>query len=116
MDINAVVDFILEADETELELVFEAASIRQQQNKANKVAQNFAELTPGTRVEICGNIRPKYLLGITGVVTGVMTKRTGDIEIHVDNFWTGHAVRFINRATGNLAVPANCLRKIAGQS
>lgn len=112
MDVDTLVQAVLELGDDELEVVFEAARVRDRQLRANKIAENFAQLTPGTRVAICGTIRPKYLLGVTGRVVPVPTKRDGDIMIEVDSYWRGHAARYINSATGRVAVPANCLRSL----
>lgn len=112
MDIRGLVEEVLRLGNDELELVFEAARIRDRQLRADKVAANFADLTPGTHVRTCGDLRPKLLLGVTGKVAPIPAKRSGDLMIEVDRMWRGHASRYIDRHTGLVAIPANCLERV----
>jgi hypothetical protein len=73
------------------------------------IAKNTAALTPGTRVVIVGNIKPKYFLGELGTVADRPAK-SGCIEVDLDRQISG-------RYRQQLGMPANCLRQVdSGQT
>jgi hypothetical protein len=77
---------------------------RREYVRGKKVQVNKSMMSTGDRVRICGNIRPKYLLGTECVVSGKPANRRGDIMVElpytVGRFW------------GTIGVPANCLELV----
>lgn len=52
-----------------LDTIIDTAMARRRYLNEQKAIRNKAMMIPGTRVKISGNIKPKYLWGLTGTVT-----------------------------------------------
>jgi hypothetical protein len=78
-----------------------STAIRERRKSAGR--ENLFELVPGDRVRIRG-IRPAYLNGLHGTVTGTRNSR---ISVRLD--------QSVGRFSGTfpLAVPASCVEKVA---
>jgi hypothetical protein len=66
-----------------LDLILDTAVARRTFLREVRGAVNKATFVPGTKVRIV-NIRPKYLHGITGVVSSQTPSRSGDLMVEVD--------------------------------
>lgn len=71
--------------------------------------QNKMTMSSGSRVRTCGNLRPKYLLGIVGTVSSTPPNRRGDIMVDIDPMY----YRRLGRYGRKLSVPATCLELVA---
>jgi len=105
MDYGFLLD-LFETDELDniLDAIIEAAVARRNYLQDVQGAQNKATMVPGTRVRICGTIKPKYLLGIPGTVLPRMANRRGDIMVELD-YRAGRYSKVLN-------IPASCLEMI----
>jgi hypothetical protein len=54
------------------------------------------------------DIKPKYLIGITGVVTSGRAARRGDLMVFIDE----RCWRRLGRYGTTLSIPASCLEKV----
>jgi len=93
-----------EVDE-QIDAIGDAIRRRKHYLQGLRAAENQATLTPGTRVMLCGNLSPKYLLGEEGIVSPDPTKRSGTIKVIMD--------RSVGRYSKVLEIPAECLRKVS---
>ena len=90
----------------ELELIIQAAVARRRFLQDVKGAENQAAFKPGTKVRICGNIKPRYLIGARGTVSVDIPRRRGDLMVDIDpHYHTG-------RYSKHLAIPASCLEEV----
>jgi hypothetical protein len=107
MDIEIIIGSIAAGEfDAVLEPLNDLVQARRQMLNEQKKANNKIEFVPGTRVRICGNIRPKYLLGITGTVSVRMPSRRGDIRVDIDPIYRSSMGRY------NDSIPANCLEAV----
>jgi hypothetical protein len=109
MDIEVIIDSIAAGEfDTVLEPMVEMLQARREMLREQQGAHNKLEFVPGTRVETCGNLRPRYLLNIQGTVSydqdGV---RRGDLRVHIDELYR----RRMGRYSLILTIPASCLRR-----
>jgi hypothetical protein len=89
-----------------LDALIEAAVARRKFVQDIKGAANKIDFTVGTRVRICGNISPKYLVGLTGTVSIQIPSRRGDLMVTLD-YSRG---RFYRGST--IGIPASCLERV----
>jgi hypothetical protein len=91
-----------------LDALIEAVVARRQYVRAQQGAKNKMEFVPGTKVRLV-NIKPKYLLGITGEVTGQIASRSGDLMVFIDQkHW-----HQLGRYDTTLSIPASSLEEVA---
>jgi hypothetical protein len=90
-----------------LDAIIEIAVARRTFLRNAKGAENKVEFKPGTHVRVV-DIRPKYLTGITGVVTPGMPARRGDLMVFIDE----RCWHRLGRRGTTLSIPASCLEKV----
>jgi hypothetical protein len=91
-----------------LDAIIEMAVARRTFLRDAKGAENKITFIPGTAVRII-NIRPKYLNGVTGVVTATPAGRRGDLMVQIDQHcWH----RLGHRYSHMLSIPASSLEKL----
>lgn len=91
-----------------LDAIIEIAIARRNFLRNAKGAENMVDFRPGTAVRVV-NIRPKYLHGITGVVSPSTAGRRGDLMIDVDQHcWYKLGTRYGRK----LSIPASSLEKL----
>jgi hypothetical protein len=95
--------------DTQLEALSSAIRARRKYLSAQKGLANKAELTPGDKVAITGNISPKYLIGVTGTVSLRPARRAGDVQVDIDEEFHSR----VRRYGTSVGVPASCLTKAA---
>jgi hypothetical protein len=91
-----------------IDLLRDAVSARTNFLRDMKGAINKATFLPGTKVRIV-NIRPKYLHGITGVVSSQTPSRSGDLMVEID---PGCYHKLGHRFGRVLGVPASSLELV----
>lgn len=103
---SEVIDAIMRGDvDDDLDGVFDATRQRMRYVERAQAIQNQAQFKPGTRVEVCGRISPRTLLGALGTVKGP-GRRNGDLTVKFD-----HPV-FIRRGyVEETGIPAMCLKR-----
>jgi hypothetical protein len=90
-----------------LDAIIEIAVARRTFLRDAKGAENKIDFVPGTAVRVI-NIKPKYLSGITGVVSTRIADRRGDLMVEVDpRFY-----RRLGRYSTTLSIPASSLEKV----
>jgi hypothetical protein len=89
-----------------LKALLAAVRARHEYLNRQRGLRNQVAMTPGTRVRVSGNIRPKYLLGLTGTVSGKPSNREGDLHVQLDSH------QRTGRYSHSLNVPATCLTEI----
>jgi hypothetical protein len=90
-----------------LEALLDAVVARRNYLRDQKGASNKLEFISGTEVRLV-NIKPKYLHGITGVVTDQIAARRGDLMVFIDQrYW-----HRLGRFGTTLSVPASSLEKV----
>src|SRR5579872_779022 len=68
---------------------------------------NQSEFVPGTRVRLV-DIRPKYLIGLTGTVSQLPSTRRGDLMVEFDD----QSYRYVqHRFQRTVGIPASSLRR-----
>ncbi len=90
-----------------LDAIIEIAVARRNWLRDARGAENKVSFVPGTSVRVI-NIRPKYLTGITGVVSTKTADRRGDLMVEVDQ----RHYRRLGRYSTTLSVPASSLEKL----
>ena len=91
-----------------LDAIIEIAVARRKFLHAAKGAENMVDFRPGTPVRVI-NIRPKYLHGITGIVSPEAANRRGDLMVDVDQHcWYKLGTRYDKK----LSIPASSLEKL----
>jgi hypothetical protein len=90
-----------------LDAIIEMAIARRNFLRDARGAENKITFVPGTPVRVI-NIRPKYLTGITGIVSTKTADRRGDLMVEVD---TRHHHR-LGRYSRTLSIPASSLEKL----
>jgi hypothetical protein len=108
-DYSFIADLI-EAGECDdvIDLLRDAVNARTNFLRDMKGAVNKATFVPGTKVRLV-NIRPKYLHGITGVVSSQTPSRSGDLMVEVDP----SCYRKLGHRFGHvLGVPASSLELV----
>jgi hypothetical protein len=91
-----------------LDAIIEIAVARRTFLRDAKGAENKVTFVPGTPVRVI-NIRPKYLIGITGVVSTQTPSRRGDLMVTVDARFHH---RLSHRYSTTLGIPASSLEKM----
>ena len=105
MDIADIIQAITNGDaDSDMATVSAALRARGKYLSQQKAMVNKATLAPGTRVTIRGNIRPKYLLDLTGTVSEDGHK-AGFIMVDID------AGQYTGRYGKHLNIPASCLAR-----
>jgi hypothetical protein len=87
-----------------LDEISTAIKARHNYTSRMQALRNQAEFVAGTPVVISGNISPRYLLGVTGVVAERTTRRPGDIAVDLDP-----GQRTGRYSSTRLDIPAGCL-------
>ena len=90
-----------------LDAIIEIAIARRRFLQQAKGAENMVTFTPGTAVRVV-NIKPKYLTGITGIVSPQSADRRGDLRVTID---ARHHHR-LGRYGTVLSIPASSLEKL----
>jgi hypothetical protein len=90
-----------------LDAIIEIAVARRTFLRDARGAENKITFVPGTTVRVI-NIRPKYLTGITGIVSAQTADRRGDLRVTVD---VRHHHR-LGRYSTTLSIPASSLEKL----
>ncbi|HWI66827.1 MAG TPA: hypothetical protein VNS88_00350 [Nitrospiraceae bacterium] len=90
-----------------LDAIIEIAVARRRFLRDAKGAENMVEFQPGTPVRVI-NIKPKYLAGITGIVSPLTADRRGDLKVAID---ARHHHR-LGRYGTVLSIPASSLEKL----
>ena len=105
MDYTFIIDLIDAGrmDDIVDELIDAAVARRKFKNEM-KGAVNRISMPVGTRVQLAGDLRPKYLLGVPGTVSSRPSKRRGDIMVELDYR--------VGRFSKIIGVPASCLELI----
>lgn len=112
MGIVDIVRAIAELDEHDLNLVQTAAVSRRKALHQQQAMENQATLAPGMRVRTHG-LKPKYLNGLTGEVTGGRTRRGTDIQVKIDEESAYFVSARYLTPDRTLAVPAACLERVS---
>jgi hypothetical protein len=87
-----------------LDAIIEAAVARRRFLRDMQGANNKVNFVPGTQVRVI-NIKPKYLQGITGVVSNKTAGRRGDLMVDVDQ----RCWHRLGRYSHQLSIPASSL-------
>jgi hypothetical protein len=90
-----------------LQAIAEAVNARRIYLRDQQKVRNMMNFVPGTKVRII-NIRPKYLMGITGVISPNTAARQGDLLVDVDPSCYGRLGRYGRK----LGVPASSLEEV----
>ena len=90
-----------------LDAIIEIAVARRNFLRDAKGAENKIIFRPGTPVRVI-NIKPKYLTGITGVVSTRAASRSGDLMVEIDPRCHHRLGR---RFSTTLGIPASSLEK-----
>ena len=90
-----------------LDAIIEIAVARRRFLRDARGAENMVNFPPGTSVRVI-NIKPKYLTGITGVVSPGTASRNGDLMVDVDMMYH----RRLGRYGPRLSIPASSLEKL----
>jgi hypothetical protein len=90
-----------------LDAIIEIAVSRRNYLRKAQGAENMINFAPGTTVRVT-NIKPKYLHGITGVVSTKSASRNGDLVVEIDQ----RCWHRLGRYPRSLPVPASCLEKV----
>jgi hypothetical protein len=93
-----------------LSQIVQAVNARRHVQRDIEVAANLAELQIGDKVVVVGNLKPKYMLGTTGVIVKKPAQWGG--RDRPDNLYVqvqGSKGRF--RGQEIISIPANCLEK-----
>lgn len=91
-----------------LDAIIEIAVARRRFLRDAQGAENMVDFRPGTAVRVV-NIKPKYLAGITGVVSPSTAARRGDLMVDIDAYcWPQLGRRYSKK----LSVPASSLEKV----
>lgn len=106
-DMPALLSQIALCDKGELDILFGALRERENYLRSVRERESLAALTNGDRVRVTDGIRPKYLVGSTGTVTGRKNDRL------VVEFDEGTSFQVTNRFGKSSAFPAGCLEKVA---
>jgi hypothetical protein len=90
-----------------LDAIIEMAVARRSFLRDARGAENKITFVPGTSARVI-NIKPKYLTGITGVVSPKQADRRGDLMVEIDQrCW--HRLGRYGRC---LSIPASSLEKV----
>jgi hypothetical protein len=108
-DLPEVIDAIASMGRTDLGAVFEAYRARMREVRQYDSIVNKASMPPGTRV-VTQNLKPRYLNGMRGTVADGPARRAEDIVVIVDEADRNGRERYVNPTTGQVGVPATCLR------
>lgn len=90
-----------------LDAIIEIAVARRTFLRDARGAENKVSFVPGTAVRVI-NIKPKYLNGITGVVSPKTADRRGDLMVDIDP----HCWRRLGKYGRLLSIPASSLEKV----
>jgi hypothetical protein len=90
-----------------LEALLDAVVARRNYLRDQQGAHNKLDFIPGTEVRLV-NIKPKYLVGITGVVTDQIPSRRGDLMVFIDE----RCWRRLGKYGTTLSIPASSLEKV----
>lgn len=90
-----------------LDAIIEIAVARRRFLQQAKGAENMVNFPPGTSVRVI-NIKPKYLTGITGVVSPRSANRRGDLMVTIDARYHHR----LGRYSTTLSIPASSLEKL----
>jgi hypothetical protein len=93
--------------DAQLEALSAAIRARRKYLSVQKGLASKAELSPGDKVAITGNISPKYLIGVTGTVSRFPARRAGDVQVDIDEAYHQR----VSRYGTSVGVPASCLAK-----
>jgi hypothetical protein len=91
-----------------IDILAEAVANRRKFVLDQKGLDNKMTFGPGTKVVICGTIKPKYLIGVTGTVSTRPARRAGDIQVDIDPQYYRRTYRY----GISMGVPASCLEQI----
>lgn len=91
-----------------IEVIIRTAIARRRYLQDVKGAENQAEFKPGTKVRILPGIKPKYLIGLSGVVSGP-GKRSGDLMFEFDDRSYPYVSHRFQRTVG---IPAALLQRV----
>jgi hypothetical protein len=109
MEYDFIIDLIAGGEcDSIIEGLGDAVRARREFLQEIRGAENRINFGPGTKVRII-NIRPKYLHGVTGVVSAATPKRHGDIMVDVD---PSQYYKLGHRYGHTLGVPASSLEEI----
>jgi hypothetical protein len=106
IDYSFIVDLIETGQIDDMvDLLIDAGIARRDFLRDMKSAANRAVMSTGDKVRIVGSIRPKYLIGVIGTVSGKPATRRGDIMVEFPYR--------VGRFHGTIGVPASCLELVS---
>ncbi len=106
-DFNDVLNYVNNATDNELDLLFAASKRRRKAIQAQTAALNAATLKKGDRV-VTKKLSPKYLVGLPGTVDRIDGDKIVVVIDEVRRFEMGR----YNNYDGRVTVPASCLEAI----
>ena len=90
-----------------LDAIIEMAVARRKFLRDMQGARNKASFGPGTPVRVI-NIKPRYLIGVTGVVSPKAANRNGDLMVDIDQ----RCWHRLGRYSTTLGIPASSLELV----
>jgi hypothetical protein len=93
----------------QLPQLLDAIRARRKYLSQQRAFENKSVLTKGMAVVVTSGISPKYLIGVTGVVSARPARRQGDVQVDIDEQYHSRCSRF-GKSVG---VPANCLAAVS---
>jgi hypothetical protein len=96
----------------EVEAAYGALREREKELRDQGINETLSRLSPGMRVRICDPISPKYLKGLTGIVSPGSLRRGKTVLIKLDS--PELAGRYA-RPSGEIGVYANCVEAVDGE-
>ena len=90
-----------------LDAILEIAFARKKFLRDSQGAENMVKFSPGTPVRVI-NLKPRYLIGVTGVVSTKTANRRGDLMVDIDQ----RCWHRLGRYSRCLSIPASSLELV----